>query len=251
MTCESVREQLTAYLDGELTDDRGSAVRGHLRGCEACRKVATDEAALRDGLRALPPLDPPPSLWAGVQAQLAAAEVEDAKRPAWRRLLARWAPRAPQIGLAGLAIAVAVFLIMLRVQRHSDAQQVAQPVVPPTPQRVVIAPDHPAPAPIAAAHDDTDVTAALAAEPAQATASYAATARELLDLAKDAKAQWPAERQRELDSQVAALQKKIAAAPDERARQGGYRKLIRFLQRAVIRDDVALASTSNIGGGAP
>lgn len=245
MTCESVREQLTAYLDGELTDDRGSAVRGHLRGCDACRKVATDEAALRDGLRALPPLDPPASLWAGVQAQLAAAEVEDAKRPAWRRLLARWAPRAPQIGLAGLAIAVAVFLIVLRVQRHSEAQQVAQPVVPPTPQRVVIAPEHVTPPPAPTPADDTDVTAALAAEPAQATASYAATARELLDLAKDAKAQWSAERQRELDSQVATLQKKIAAATDERARQAGYRKLIRFLQRAVIRDDVALA---NIGG---
>jgi len=246
MTCESVREQLTAYLDGELADERGSAVRGHLRGCEACRKAATDEAALRDGLRALPPLDPPASLWAGVQAQLAAAEVEDAKRPAWRRLLARWAPHGRHIGFAGLALAAAVVLIVMRMQRHDETQpQVAQPVTPPQQTRVVIAPDHPSQAPAPAPVDETDVTAALAAEPAQITASYADTARELLDLAKDARAQWPAERQRELDTQVAALQKKIASATDERARQSSYRKLIRYLQRAVIRDDVALA---NIGG---
>ena len=35
MKCESVRVKLTAYLDGELEDERGSAVRGHLRGCDA------------------------------------------------------------------------------------------------------------------------------------------------------------------------------------------------------------------------
>src|SRR5678815_4584208 len=85
MSCESIREKLTAYLDGELEGERGSAVRGHLRGCEACRQIAADEAALRDGLRALPPLDPPPSLWAGVQARLAAAEAAEARRPRWRR----------------------------------------------------------------------------------------------------------------------------------------------------------------------
>src|SRR5438067_6919520 len=79
MTCNDMRAKLTAYLDGELEDDRGSAVRGHLRGCQACRDAARDEAALRDGLRALPPVDPPASLWAGVQARLARAEVADAE----------------------------------------------------------------------------------------------------------------------------------------------------------------------------
>jgi anti-sigma factor RsiW len=66
MKCSDARSQLTAYLDGELEGDRGSAVRGHLRGCGACRSAAAEEAALRDELRALPPLDPPASLWAGV-----------------------------------------------------------------------------------------------------------------------------------------------------------------------------------------
>ena len=54
-TCDRIRPRLTAYLDGELADDHGSFVRGHLRECAACRQVARDEAALRDGLRLLPP----------------------------------------------------------------------------------------------------------------------------------------------------------------------------------------------------
>ena len=88
--CGQFRSQLTSYLEGELEGDRGSAVRGHLRTCEACRAVAGDEAVLRDGLRALQPIDPPASLWAGVQARLAADEVAESKKPAWRRALARW-----------------------------------------------------------------------------------------------------------------------------------------------------------------
>src|SRR6185312_11273287 len=81
MTCDKTREQLTAYLDGELEGDRGTAVRGHLRTCDACRAMASDEAALRDGLRSLPPVDPPASLWANVQARLAQEEVAESERP--------------------------------------------------------------------------------------------------------------------------------------------------------------------------
>lgn len=247
MKCESVRAQLTAYLDGDLEDDRGSAVRGHLRGCEACRHIASDEAALRDGLRALPPLDPPASLWAGVQRQLAAAEVADAERPAWRRALARWVTRAPQLGLAGAALAAAIVLIVVRMQRDDVPAQPSKGEtvaigVPPAPQPEP-APRAPAPPPT----DEGDVTADLAAEPARITASYAQTVRELLAVAGEARASWSDDRKREFDAQVAALQKKAALASDERPRREAYRKLIRVLQRAAIHDDVALASV----GGAP
>ena len=46
-------------------------MRGHLRTCDECRRVAGDEAALRDGLRALPTVDPPNRMWSGIQARLA------------------------------------------------------------------------------------------------------------------------------------------------------------------------------------
>jgi hypothetical protein len=244
MKCESVREKLTAYLDGELEGERGSAVRGHLRGCAECRQVASDEAALRDGLRALPTLDPPPSLWAGVQARLAAAEVADSERPAWRRALGWLRSHAPQLGFASAAICAAIVLLVVRMQRDADTQSTKQgepsPIAMPSPEiRSSAQPVQPA----APATADDDVTAALAAEPARVTETYAATARELIEVAKQARAQWSDDRKRDFDGQLAALQKKVAQAADERPRRDAYRKLIRYLQRTVIDDDVALAST--------
>lgn len=251
MTCDHVRSQLTAYLDGELADDRGSALRGHLRGCEACRQVASDEAALRDGLRALPPIDPPVTLWAGVQARLAAAEVKDAERPAWRRALARWAPKAPTFGLAGAALAAAIALIVIRTQRE-DKRAVAPPVAQEI-QPVIIKPQrvepaaNPAPCTRAPIDEDADVTAAIAAEPANVTNDYACAARDLIELAQEARVHWSDDRKAELDAKLAAFDKELASAKNERARQRTYRAMIRYLQHAVIRDDVALASI----GGAP
>lgn len=248
MTCESVRAQLTAYLDGELADERGSAVRGHLRGCEACRVVAGTEAAVRDGLRSLPPVDPPPSLWAGVQARLAAAEVADAERPGWRRLLQRLAPRAPQIGFAGLAIAAAIIFIVVRAQGRSEPVAAKPPA--PAPTHVVIAPDkqdkqdeqdEQAPAPVPA--EAGDVTAELAAAPAQTTQGYADAVKELLAAAQQERASWTPERKHEVETHVSAFQHEVDTATTERGKQKAYRSMIRYLQRAVIRDDIALAST--------
>jgi hypothetical protein len=250
MKCESVRERLTAYLDGELEGERGSAVRGHLRGCDACRAIASDEAALRDGLRALPPLDPPASLWAGVQQRLAAEEVRDAERPAWRRAVAWLSPRAPQIGLAGAALTAAIILLVVRLQRD-EAPAVVQ--APPTPApEVVRAPDQPPspqkPGACNLTPTDGDVTASIAADPARVTECYAQTTRELLEVANEARGQWAHDRKADFDAQLVALQKKVALATDERPRRDAYRKLIRYLQRAVIHDDVALATIDTAGG---
>jgi anti-sigma factor RsiW len=233
VTCTEAREQLTAYLDGELEGERGSAVRGHLRACEACRQAATDEAALRDGLRVLPPVDPPASLWAGVQARLAQAEVADAERPAWRRALARWWLARPQLGLGALALAAIVLVIAWRV-RHREAplQQVASPLPLPLPLQA------PAPAPAS-----IDVSDELAAAAARETASYAATVVELSADAEHERAYWSDDHKQQFDTHVAELKKQIAAATDGRPRQKAYRALIRYLQRAATRDDVALAGS--------
>ena len=235
MKCEHARAQLTAYLDGELEGDRGSSVRGHLRGCAECRRIASDEAALRDGLRALPPVDPPASLWAGVQRQLAAAEVADAERPAWRRAIARWLPLAPRFGIAALAVAAAVGVLAWRATRHS-AEAPAPPIAE------VRHPDEATPSPPSSSTctmKRDDVTDELAAEPACITQSYAAAAAELAKDAAQARAGWTADRKQTFDARVAVLRAKIDAASDEHARQAGYRALIRYLQRAAVRDEVA------------
>lgn len=237
MKCESVRQQLTAYLDGELEGDRGSAVRGHLRGCDACRDVATNESALRDGLRALPPVDPPASLWAGVQARLAAAEVADSEKPAWKRALARWAPKAPQFAFGSVVIATAVIFLVVRAQREDEAPKTAETInVAP----VVIKPDHKEPP--RAPEPPNDVTAQVAAEPAQLTEGYAQAVKELREMATEERGKWSDAKQADLDTQLAAFDKALGSAKTERARQKTYRAQIRFLQRALIVDEVALAS---------
>lgn len=244
MSCESTQRHLTAYLDGDLPDADGSAVRGHLRECAACRQVASDEGALRDGLRMLPHVDPPSTLWAGVQAQLAAAEVADAKRPAWRRVLTRWMPTMPSFGTfaaGGLVAAAAIVLVWWRTHRGP----VDEPTVPER-DGVAVAPaaepkrvDPPIPTSPAG-----DVTADLAGEKARITAGYGDAAEELLALASEARGEWSTEQKDVFDARVVELRGLIDRAPAGRQQQRAWRDLIKYLQGAVIRDDVALA-----GGG--
>ena len=242
MTCDKVKSQLTAYLDGELADDRGSAVRGHLRGCADCRQTATTEAALRDGLRELPSVDPPASMWAGVQARLAAEEVADSERPAWRRAIGRWMPKAPQLALGSAVLAAAVVLVVIRAKRNDDQPQ---PTVS-TPTKiapVVVAPYGTQPTPPVTGDDNRDVSDVLANAPAQVSEEHAVVVRELLPLAQEARSRWAESQRQAFDTRLVELQREVSNATSERVRQRHYRALIRYLQRAAIRDDVALAST--------
>lgn len=242
MTCDDVQRRLTAYLDGELEGDRGSAIRGHLRGCEACRLAAHDEAALRDGLRALPPVDPPASLWAGVQRQLAEAEVADARTPAWRRAVARfwrWAPLTPRFGLAAAALAGSVAVLAWRYYTHHEA---SPPVVAQHDPLVAPPPAPPAPAaPLAPVTAEGDVAAELAAAPARDTATYAETADGLVKVALEQRSQWPDDRKQVFDTKLTDLRHAIDVAHEGRPRQKAYRALIRYLQRVTTRDEVAFA----------
>jgi hypothetical protein len=243
-TCETIKPRLTSYLDGDLAGDDGSVMRGHLRECAACRQIARDEAALRDALRQLPPVDPPASLWAGVQARLAAAEVADARKPRWRRgiaHLARWAPWAPtmpQVVAGGVLAATAVVMLYWRSERGS---------APPPPVVVksvpAIAPERPRPpAPAATAPTADDVTADLMGEPARTTASYAQTIEELMKLASSASDDWSHEQRVVFEAEVATLRYGIGRAAPGRPQQRAQRTLIRYLQGAAVRDVVVLAS---------
>ncbi|HEY4177613.1 MAG TPA: zf-HC2 domain-containing protein [Kofleriaceae bacterium] len=238
MNCTDARAKLTAYLDGELADERGSAVRGHLRECADCRRVSEDEAVLRDGLRRMPTMDPPASLWANVQRELAKAEVEDAHRPAWRRfvssLIPQWRARDWALGVTALA-AVTTFVVF-RASRHS-ADVTNTPVIATT-------------APIASepvtpvAMSNSDVTNDLKHEQSDRSASYAQTADELMHVATDARATWAPAQQQEFDHNVADLRAAITKAGEGRPQQAAYRSLIRYLQRSAIRDDVAFAGAA-------
>lgn len=240
-SCDGVRARLTAYLDGDLDPERGTLVRGHLRTCDACRQIAADEAALRDGLRALPTVDPPPSLWANVQARLAEVEVAESQRPAWRRMLARWMPSPQRLALGGAVAAAAVTLTVWRVSSR-DAEPVAPRIADhPSPAIESSATPAPAPRPPTPPSAD-DATAELLAEPARITATYEATANELLALAADARPGWTDAAKATFDARIADFQRALtASAVDERMRHRTYRAMIRYVQNAVVRDEIVVA----------
>jgi len=82
----------------------------------------------------------------------------------------------------------------------------------------------------------------LLAEPARTTASYDQVVEELMKLAKHARATWSDEHKSTFDGRVTGLRDAIARAPHGHARQRAARSLIRYLQGAVVRDDVLFAS---------
>lgn len=85
-------EELSAYLDGELTTAEIPAVTGHLDSCSDCRRELADLDRSRIAVRALPGVEPPAFL-----------DVERHKRAGKRR---RWVPAAMVGGAAAVALVV-------------------------------------------------------------------------------------------------------------------------------------------------
>lgn len=239
MRCDDVQPQLTGYLDGDLDADAGTIVRGHLRECQACRDVAAEEAALRDGLRALPSLDPPPALWNAVRAQLAKEEVEASRLPAWRRALTRWMPQMRAAAPFAGALAAAVVALVLWQKLHATHDDTVAITPPPPP---VVEKHAPAPAPREPVRieEAPDVTADLALDGKRKDASFeaseAAMKRELVEVRRA----WSASQNSEFEARVAELEGAVKSADAGRAREKAERALFKYLQNALTRDEVAI-----------
>src|SRR5919202_1120065 len=66
-----VRDELSAYLDGELSPGARRAVDDHLAACAECRAELEGLSRTRDLLRALPSVAPPRSF--AITAEMASA----------------------------------------------------------------------------------------------------------------------------------------------------------------------------------
>ncbi|MBI1872409.1 MAG: zf-HC2 domain-containing protein [Acidobacteria bacterium] len=60
MTCAQMREQLSAWVDGELPHDLTAAVDSHLASCVSCRTHARSMRALKHVIAQLPSREAPP-----------------------------------------------------------------------------------------------------------------------------------------------------------------------------------------------
>jgi len=86
-------ERVTGYVDGVLPPEQREAVEAHLAECTACRSQVESERGLKQGLRSLPPVEPPAGLEVRLRRGLRA------QRPVWRRV---WLPVAAM--LAAMAV---------------------------------------------------------------------------------------------------------------------------------------------------
>lgn len=91
-TCEEFAPLLSAYFDGELTEEECAQVRAHLEECEDCRVRLSEYAALRTGLldafaEEEPPADFASGVMAAVRAEKASAAPKKTKKRTWQRYL--------------------------------------------------------------------------------------------------------------------------------------------------------------------
>jgi anti-sigma factor RsiW len=101
---EKWTDQLSDYLDGELTANEQAAVAAHLRECAECTEVLNDlkrVIARAQGIEARPPQS---DLWGGIAGRLDVAPIQATpfRAPARAR---RFAFTMPQLAAASLTIA--------------------------------------------------------------------------------------------------------------------------------------------------
>ena len=98
--CEEFAPLLSAFVDGELTENERAEVLAHVSGCAACRARLDELFVLHDALGALDEPEVPADLTARVMAAVRAekaAQTPQRKKPgAWRR----WAAMAACAALA-------------------------------------------------------------------------------------------------------------------------------------------------------
>ena len=107
MFCRNVRNNLSAYLQGELTPGRAISIETHLAKCSSCR---SELEAIQNGIRMaerLKPVPPPQELWQSIEEQIRKSKVQKEARARRRHV--------PAFALAfSLIILIAVSIWFLR-----------------------------------------------------------------------------------------------------------------------------------------
>ncbi len=117
MDCRECSSEMTALLDGELSQSRGAEVRSHIDACPACTRELSDLREAAEFVSAhYRQLDPQPAGWSNVLVRL-----ESPRRSPWSGWLsfgfAHWQPVA--IALTGLGLTIGLW----SYQRHMESQR--------------------------------------------------------------------------------------------------------------------------------
>jgi hypothetical protein len=130
---EQWADQLSDYLDGELSSEEQAAVESHLRGCAGCAAVLNDLKRIVAEAQTLEARAPQADLWSGIAARIDAAPsgarvMPFASHPA-RRVTFTWAQLAAAAALVAAVSAGTAWRIAgrsLEGLRHAETPDVAQ-----------------------------------------------------------------------------------------------------------------------------
>ena len=126
--CEEFAPLLSAFVDGELTEEERAEVLAHVSECEKCRRLLGELTALHAALGELEDEDVPAGftegVMAAVRAEKAAKKPQTKKRSAWRR----WMPMAACAAIVALAAAVTIPRTAMK-QEANDAAPAAPAVL--------------------------------------------------------------------------------------------------------------------------
>ncbi|QQS40202.1 MAG: FecR domain-containing protein [Acidobacteriota bacterium] len=114
-----VTNQISLFLDRELSEDERREVGEHLITCAECRRAHDEEKAGRELARVMSGEDAPPSVWAGIESKLGQAEEEDRARRRRARIL------KPALAF-GVAIIAMVLAAPFYIYLTSDEEQAAE-----------------------------------------------------------------------------------------------------------------------------
>ena len=125
--CEEFAPLLSAFVDGELTEEERAEVLAHVSECEKCRRLLGELTALHAALGELEDEDVPAGftegVMAAVRAEKAAKTPQTKKRSAWRR----WMPMAACAAIVALAAAVTIPRTAMK-QEANDAAPPSDPL---------------------------------------------------------------------------------------------------------------------------
>jgi hypothetical protein len=256
MRCRDVEALESAYIDGELDEARASAMRGHLRVCRTCRARVADLATLVEAAIRLAPIEPGPSLWAGIERGLAAAEIADSQR-SWIWL--RWQALRPRLLPMAVTVAAAAVLVLWAARKSHELH--TAPAVSLGDQ---IRESEPAGEQAPSAVETETFWEASGREIAEADQRYLDTIAELRAIADEERADWPDDVRAAYDARVQAFDLAASghrqvldgdgAGPvgDARARDAlyaVYRAEIEFLQRAALQGPERIAAAPSLAPG--
>lgn len=122
--CEEFAPLLSAFVDGELTEEERAEVLAHVSECEKCRRLLGELTALHAAFGELEDEDVPAGftegVMAAVRAEKAAKKPQTKKQSAWRR----WMPMAACAAIVALAAAVTIPRTAMK-QEANDAAPAA------------------------------------------------------------------------------------------------------------------------------